>query len=108
MGYKAGMTHVLRDVDRPGSKLHKKEAVEAVTIIETPPIVVVGLVGYTETPKGLRTLATVWAEHLSEEVRRRFYKNWYHSKHKAFTKYAVKKAVGAVRSSCVVSPAVSL
>jgi large subunit ribosomal protein L3e len=90
MGYKAGMTHVLRDVDRPGSKLHKKEAVEAVTIIETPPIVAVGLVGYTETPKGLRTLATVWAEHLSEEMLRRFYKNWYRSKHKAFTKYALK------------------
>lgn len=95
IGYKAGMTHVLRDVDRPGSKLHKKEAVEAVTIIETPPIVVVGLVGYVETPKGLRTLTTVWAEHLNEEVKRRFYKNWYRSKKKAFTKYAAKKAVGA-------------
>jgi len=92
MGYKAGMTHVLRDVDRPGSKLHKKEAVEAVTIIETPPIVVVGLVGYTETPSGLRTLTTVWASHLSDEVMRRFYKNWYRSKHKAFTKYHAAKA----------------
>ena len=90
MGYKAGMTHVLRDVDRPGSKIHKKEAVEAVTIIECPPMVVVGLVGYVETPRGLRTLTTVWAEHLSEEVKRRFYKNWYRSKQKAFTKYAAK------------------
>lgn len=90
MGYKAGMTHVLRDVDRPGSKLHKKETVEAVTIIECPPMVVVGLVGYVETPRGLRTLTTVWAEHLSEELLRRFYKNWYRSKHKAFTKYAQK------------------
>jgi len=45
MGYKAGMTHVLRDVDRPGSKLHKKESVEAVTIIEVPPMVAVGVVG---------------------------------------------------------------
>jgi hypothetical protein len=44
LGYKAGMTHVLRDVSRPGSKLDKKEAVEAVTIIECPPMVVVGLV----------------------------------------------------------------
>ena len=33
MGYKAGMTHLVRDVDKPGSKLHKKEAAEAVTII---------------------------------------------------------------------------
>jgi len=29
--------------------MHKKEVVEAVTIIETPPLVVVGIVGYTET-----------------------------------------------------------
>jgi len=33
-GYKAGMTHIVRDLDRPGSKMHKKEVVEAVTVIE--------------------------------------------------------------------------
>ncbi|GES89172.1 60S ribosomal protein L3 [Rhizophagus clarus] len=87
---KAGMTHVVRDLDRPNSKMHKKEIVEAVTIIETPPLKIVGVVGYVETPRGLRTLTTVWAEHLSDEVRRRFYKNWYKSKKKAFTKYAKK------------------
>lgn len=92
MGYKAGMTHIVRETDRPGSKLHKKEVVEAVSIIETPPLVVVGVVGYLETPRGLRSLTTVWAEHLSEECRRRFYKNWYKSKKKAFTKYAKKFA----------------
>jgi ribosomal protein L3 len=141
------MTHIVRDVEKPGSKLHKKETAEAVTIIETPPMVVVGIVGYVQvgaaaaplhahmsagachaasacghrawgtsgkgrgtfgapnrtaaaltlhtssaappapqTARGLRTLNTVWAEHLSEEVRRRFYKNWYKSKKKAFTK----------------------
>jgi len=88
IGYKAGMTHCVRDVDKVGSKLHKKETVEAVTVIETPPMVVVGLVGYVQTPRGLRTLTTVWAEHLSDAVRRRFYKNWCKSKKKAFTKYA--------------------
>jgi large subunit ribosomal protein L3e len=36
------MTHILREVEKPGSKLHKKETIEAVTIIETPPMVVVG------------------------------------------------------------------
>ncbi len=90
IGYKAGMTHVVREIERPGSKLHKKEAVESVTILETPPMVVVGLVGYVATPNGLRTLTTVWASHLSDEVKRRFYKNWYRSKRKAFTKYAKK------------------
>jgi len=94
MGYKAGMTHIVRELDRPGSRIHKKEIVEAVTIIECPPIMVVGLVGYVKTPRGLRSLGTVWAEHLDEQVRRRFYKNWYHSKEKAFTKYAKKWADG--------------
>ncbi|ONK71013.1 uncharacterized protein A4U43_C04F3820 [Asparagus officinalis] len=111
LGYKAGMTHIVREVEKPGSKLHKKETCEAVTIIETPPLVVVGVVGYVKTPRGLRSLNTVWAQHLrgggdstrslrslntvwaqhlSEEVRRRFYKNWYRSKKKAFTKYSKK------------------
>jgi len=92
IGYKAGMSHVVREIDRPGSKLHKKEAVEAVTILDTPPLVAVGVVGYVETPNGLRTLTTVWANHLSDDVKRRFYKNWYRSKRKAFTKYAKKAA----------------
>ncbi|EKD04480.1 large subunit ribosomal protein L3 [Trichosporon asahii var. asahii CBS 8904] len=90
LGYKAGMTHVVRDLDRPGSKMHKREVVEAVTVVETPPMVIVGVVGYVETPRGLRALTTVWAEHLSDEVKRRFYKNWYRSKKKAFTRYAKK------------------
>merc|ERR1711966_51804 len=45
-GYKAGMTHITREVDKPGSKAHKKEVCEAVTVIETPPLGVVGVVGY--------------------------------------------------------------
>merc|ERR1711931_206505 len=90
LGYKAGMTHVVREVDRPGSKVNKKEVVETCTIVETPAMVVVGIVGYIDTPRGLRTFKTMWAEHLSEECKRRFYKNWYRSKKKAFTKCARK------------------
>jgi len=90
IGYKAGMTHIVREADRPGSKLNKKEIVEAVTIIETPPMMCIGVVGYIETPRGLRALKTVWAEHIGEEARRRFYKNWSKSKKKAFTKASKK------------------
>ncbi|KAL5404064.1 60S ribosomal protein L3 [Paraphaeosphaeria minitans] len=98
MGYKAGMSTIVRDLDRPGAKLHKKEIVEAVSIVETPPMIAVGLVGYIETPRGLRSLTTVWAEHLSDEVKRRFYKNWYKSKKKAFTKYAKKHSESSGQS----------
>lgn len=59
-------------------------------MIETPPMVIVGVVGYVKTPRGLRCLNTVWAQHMSEEVKRRFYKNWSKSKKKAFTKYSKK------------------
>merc|ERR1712071_353924 len=92
MSYKAGMTHIVREVDRPGSKVNKKEIVEGVTIIETPPMVAIGVVGYIETPRGLRALKTVWAEHIGEEAKRRFYKNWSQSKKKAFTKSCTKWA----------------
>jgi len=92
IAYKAGMTHILRESNKPGAKIHKKEVVEAVTILEAPPMVVVGLVGYLETPRGLRTLTTVWAEHLSADVKRRFYKNWYRAKRKAFDRYAARAA----------------
>merc|ERR1712187_982345 len=90
-GFKAGMTHITRDVHRIDSRLHKKEVVEAVTVLETPPLKVVGFVGYINTVKGLRALSTVWCSSLSTELKRRFYKNWYHSKKKAFTKYVEKK-----------------
>merc|ERR1712232_173458 len=87
MTYKAGMTHIVRDVDRPGSKMNKKEIVEGVSVLEAPPMIVCGFVGYVETPRGLRALTSVWAGHLNEEVKRRFYKTWHKSKKKAFTKY---------------------
>ncbi|KAG9043451.1 60S ribosomal protein L3 [Tulasnella sp. UAMH 9824] len=111
MGYKAGMTHIVRELDRPGSKMHKREVVESVTIIETPPMIVVGVVGYVETPRGLRTLTTVWANHLSDDLKRRFYRNWYSSKKKAFTKYAkrysednksIAKELERIRKYCTV------
>merc|ERR1712042_421365 len=90
LGYKAGMTHIVRVSDKPGSKLNKKEVIEAVTIVETPPMVVVGVVGYINTPRGLRNFKSVWAEHLGEECRRRFYKNWHKSKKRAFTNASKK------------------
>ena len=37
------------------------------------------------------------AEHLGDEVKRRFYKNYFKTKKKAFSKYAKKYADGKVR-----------
>ena len=98
MGYKAGMTHIVRQVTKVGSRRHNKEIVEAVTILECPPIVIVGCVGYIETPRGLRALTTVWAKHISDECKRRFYKNWRNDKKKAFTKYVKRYTDSGAKS----------
>jgi large subunit ribosomal protein L3e len=82
------MTHIVREMDRTGSRAHKKEVVDPVTIIETPPMIIVGVVGYVKTPRGLRQLHTVFAPHLSEACKRRFYKHFKASKKKAFERYA--------------------
>lgn len=52
---------------------------------------VVGVVGYIETPRGLRALTTLWAKKLDRDTLRRFYKNWMNSKKKAFTKHSNNK-----------------
>merc|ERR1712226_400239 len=65
-----------------GYKADKKEVVEAVTVLECPPMIVCGMVGYYETPRGLKSMTTAWAQHLSKECKRRFYKNWCRSKDK--------------------------
>ena len=59
-------------------------------------MIVIGAVGYVKTPQGLRAMNTVWAEHLNDEIKRRFYKNWFKSKKKAFTKYAKKYQNGSI------------
>jgi len=89
MGFKAGMSHVIREVEKPGSKLHNKETSEAVTVIETPPMTVVGCVGYVKTPTGPKKLQTIWAKHVNDGFKKRIVKNWYRRKKTAaFSKIA--------------------
>ena len=89
MGYKAGMTHVVKYQERrEGKKVIKKDVVHAASVVECPPMKVIGCVGYVETPRGLRTLATVWAGQIDTDVKRRFYKNWHAAKKTAFKNYA--------------------
>jgi large subunit ribosomal protein L3e len=87
LAYKAGMTMVVRDLERPGSKMHKKEVCEPVTILDCPEMCVVGIVGYKPTVRGLRAVSTVWVQQLDESMLRRYYKSWYAAKKKAFTKH---------------------
>ena len=70
-GYKAGMTHVLVIDYRPTSTTSGKEVMVPVTVVETPPLKVVAIRGYTETPYGLKTLTEVWTENLDRDLSRR-------------------------------------
>lgn len=72
MTYKAGMTHVVRvKAQVSKNKQLSKELMEAVTILEAPPMVVHGVVGYELTNTGLKRMPPVLASHLSEGVLRR-------------------------------------
>lgn len=94
MGYKAGMTHVVKyQQRREGKKVIKKDVVHATSVVECPPMKVIGLVGYIETPRGLRALSTVWAQHIDTGVMRRFYKNYHAAKKNAFKHYVERHKV---------------
>ena len=54
------MTHIVKEVFRPGSKSNNQE------IVEIPPMIAIGVVGYNETPRGLRALKPVWAKLIGE------------------------------------------
>eukprot|EP00766_Chilomastix_caulleryi_P004847 gnl/Chilomastix_caulleri/6185.p3 GENE.gnl/Chilomastix_caulleri/6185~~gnl/Chilomastix_caulleri/6185.p3 ORF type:complete len:52 (+),score=19.14 gnl/Chilomastix_caulleri/6185:235-390(+) len=41
-------------------------------LIDTPPMKVIGMVGYIDTPRGKRALTTVWAGFIGDEARRRY------------------------------------
>lgn len=75
MGYKVGLTHISRTVNRPGSYVHNKDITEVVTLLETPPMTVVGVVGYKPTSKGLTKIGVVWAKHLGQDFLKRVTKS---------------------------------
>ncbi|MCS7098899.1 MAG: 50S ribosomal protein L3 [Sulfolobales archaeon] len=63
VGYKAGMTHIIIVDNRPGSATYGQEIAIAATVIETPPMIVLGARFYTrEGFGGLKTLTEVWVE----------------------------------------------
>jgi large subunit ribosomal protein L3 len=70
MGYKAGMTHLFYVEDHPGSPNFGKEVSQAVTVVETPPILVSGVRAYTNTDYGLATLTEMWMKDPPKDLER--------------------------------------
>jgi large subunit ribosomal protein L3 len=61
-GYKAGMSHVVMINDEPDSPREGMEETVPVTVVETPPMQVIALRAYEDTPYGKRPLTEVWAD----------------------------------------------
>jgi len=69
-GYKAGMSHVVMINDEPDSPREGMEETVPVTVVETPPMRVVALRAYEDTPYGKRPLTEVWADEFHPELDR--------------------------------------
>jgi large subunit ribosomal protein L3 len=69
-GYKAGMTYVFTIEDRKRSPNFGKEVVRSATVIETPPILIIGIRAYTKTPYGLKHLTEAWMKDPPAELDR--------------------------------------
>jgi large subunit ribosomal protein L3 len=69
-GYKTGMTYVFTIEDRKRSPNFGKEVVRPATVIETPPILIVGIRTYAKTPYGLKHLTEAWMKDPPAELDR--------------------------------------
>ncbi len=69
-GYKAGMTYIFTIEDRKRSPNFGKEVVRPATVIETPPILIIGIRTYTKTMYGLKHLTEAWMKDPPAELDR--------------------------------------
>ena len=70
-GYKVGMTHALvTDTDK-NSPTNGMEVFTPVTVLEVPPVVVMGIRAYEKTSRGLKVITEVLADNLDEELSRK-------------------------------------
>lgn len=70
-GYKVGMTHAIIIDNRKNSHLYGKEVQIPLTIIETPPLRVLGLRVYKKTTEGLKTLTEIISQEFDGRVLRK-------------------------------------
>ena len=70
-GYKAGMAQAVIIDNKKGSPTFGKEIVVPVTILDCPPLRVIGIRFYEKTRKGLRVLSEVWNKDLPKDLERK-------------------------------------
>lgn len=70
-GYKVGMTHVMvTDTDK-NSPTNGMDVFTPVTVLEVPPVVVMGIRAYEKTSRGLKIITEIIADNLDEELSRK-------------------------------------
>lgn len=72
LGYKVGMTHLFYVEDHPNSPNFGKEVSQAVTVVETPPVIVCGIRAYTRMEYGLCALTEAWTKDPPKDLERVF------------------------------------
>lgn len=70
-GYKAGMLHAIVQESNKNSPNFGQEVQVPVTILECPPLHVVGLRAYFDTVSGLKTLTEAWTKDLPKNLARK-------------------------------------
>ena len=70
-GFKAGMTYGIAIDNRQGSLTFGREIVIPMTILETPPMLICALRGYTRSYEGLQTFGEAWMEKPPKDFERR-------------------------------------
>jgi large subunit ribosomal protein L3 len=70
-GYKVGMTHVILVDNEKNSPTEGMEVATAVTVLEAPPIVIMGVRAYQQNTKGLQVITEVLADNLDEVLSRK-------------------------------------
>ncbi|MBS7617638.1 50S ribosomal protein L3, partial [Candidatus Bathyarchaeota archaeon] len=68
--YKAGMAHVSVIDDTRGSPHYGKEILVPVTVLDAPPLYIVAVRCYENTPYGLKTLGEVWVDKPPKDIER--------------------------------------
>jgi large subunit ribosomal protein L3e len=96
--------------DRTSDKKVIKQVVRLATVLDAPAMIGAGIAGYIQTPQGIQQAYCVWASHIAESAKRRFYKTR-NTKKTAFAKYetaaaqnpeAIKAKLALIKKECCV------
>lgn len=70
-GYKAGMLHVITIDNKKGSPTFGQEIALSATLIECPPLKVLGIRAYEKSVKGLKVFTEAWCKDLPKDLERK-------------------------------------